>query len=172
MSQPLSCHGDMCKIVIWIDNYFSDRATWHYSDIKMSMMASKITGVWIVCTIVCSGADQRKYQSSASLAFVRGIHWWPVDCPHKGPVIWKMFPFDYVIMIEGQEPLCEMYPRVSNAIQRTIIEYIMMIYYLTIESIIMSLDIHFTKRRSTWYSGLQWKLEWDIVSEHWKRNMI
>ena len=46
-----------------------------------------------------SDADQRKYQSSASLAFVRGIHWWPVNSPHKRPVTRKMFPFDDVIMI-------------------------------------------------------------------------
>ena len=46
---------------------------------------------------VCSGADQRKHQSSASLAFVRGIHRWPVNSPHKGPVTRKMFPFDDVI---------------------------------------------------------------------------
>ena len=32
------------------------------------------------------------------LAFVREIHHWLVDSPHKGPVTWKMFPFDYVIM--------------------------------------------------------------------------
>ena len=43
-------------------------------------------------------ADQRKHQSSASLAFVRGIHLWPVNSPHKGPVTGKMFPFDVVIM--------------------------------------------------------------------------
>ena len=30
--------------------------------------------------------------------FVRGIHWWPVESPIKGPVTWKMFPFDDVIM--------------------------------------------------------------------------
>ena len=46
-----------------------------------------------------SGADQRKHQSSASLAFVRGIHRWPVNSPHKGPVTRKMFPFDDVIMV-------------------------------------------------------------------------
>ena len=46
-----------------------------------------------------SGADQRKHQSSASLAFVRGIHRWPVNSPHKGPVTRKMFPFDDVIML-------------------------------------------------------------------------
>ena len=40
---------------------------------------------------VCSGADQRKHQSSASLAFVRGIHRSPVNSPHKGPVTRKCF---------------------------------------------------------------------------------
>ena len=45
----------------------------HYSDVIMSMMASQISGVSIVCSIVRSGADQRKHRSSASLAFVRGI---------------------------------------------------------------------------------------------------
>ena len=40
----------------------------------MSAMAPHITGVAIVYSAVCSGADQRKHQSSALLAFVRGIH--------------------------------------------------------------------------------------------------
>ena len=70
----------------------------HYSDVIMSAMASQITGVPIVCSTVCSGADQRKHQSSASLAFVWGIHRWPVNSPHKGQVTQKMFPFDDVIM--------------------------------------------------------------------------
>ena len=39
----------------------------------MSVVASQNTGVSIVSSAICSGADQRKYQSSASLAFVRGI---------------------------------------------------------------------------------------------------
>ena len=47
---------------------------------------------------VYSGADQRKYQSSSSLAFVRGIHRGAVNSPHKWPVTWKMFPFGDVIM--------------------------------------------------------------------------
>ena len=62
----------------------------------MSAMASQITGVAIVCSTVCS--SQRKHQSSASLAFVRGIHRWPVASSHKGPVTRKMFPFDDVIV--------------------------------------------------------------------------
>ena len=45
-----------------------------------------------------SDADQRKHQSSASLAFVRRIHRGPVNFPHKWPVTRKMFPFDDVIM--------------------------------------------------------------------------
>ena len=45
-----------------------------------------------------SSADQRKHQGSASLAFVRGIHRWPVNSPHKWPVTRKMLPFDDVIM--------------------------------------------------------------------------
>ena len=48
-----------------------------------------------------SGSDQRKYQSSVSLAFVRGFHRWPVNSPHKGPVTRKIFPFDDVIMNFG-----------------------------------------------------------------------
>ena len=52
----------------------------------MSAKASQITGVMIIYSTFCSGADQRKHQSSASLAFVRGIHQWPVNSPHKGPV--------------------------------------------------------------------------------------
>ena len=63
----------------------------------MGTMASQITSLPIVYLPVYSGADQRKHQSSASLAFVPGIHRWPVFSPHKGPVK-KMFPFDDVIM--------------------------------------------------------------------------
>ena len=58
----------------------------------MGAMASQITSVPIVCSAVCSGADQRKQQSPASLAFVRGIHRWPMNSPHKGPATRKMFP--------------------------------------------------------------------------------
>ena len=52
----------------------------------------------IVYSIVYSSADQRKHQSSASLALVWGIRRWPVNSPCKGPVTRKMFPFDDVIM--------------------------------------------------------------------------
>ena len=64
----------------------------------MGAVASEITSLTIVYSTVYSGADQRKHQSSASLAFVRGIHRWPVSSPHKWPVTRKMFPFDDDIM--------------------------------------------------------------------------
>ena len=44
------------------------RRSTHYSDVIMSTMASKITDVSIVDSHICSGADQRKHQSSASQA--------------------------------------------------------------------------------------------------------
>ena len=64
----------------------------------MGPLASQITSLTIVYSTVYSDADQRKHQSSASLAFVQGIHRGPVNSPHKWPVTRKMFPFDDVIM--------------------------------------------------------------------------
>ena len=80
--------GTMVSSIIAVQN----------SDVTRSAMASQITGVSIVNSTVYSGADQSKHQSSASLAFVWGIHRGPVKSPHKGPVTRKMFPFDDVII--------------------------------------------------------------------------
>ena len=74
---------------VWVD---------HYDDVIMGAMASQITSLTIVYSIVYIGTDLRKHQSSASLAFVRGIHRGPVNSPHKGTITRKMFPFDDVIM--------------------------------------------------------------------------
>ena len=71
----------------------------YYNDVIMSATVYKITGVSMVCSAVCSRADLRKHQSSASLAFMRGNHRCPVDSPHKSPVTRKNFPFDDVIMV-------------------------------------------------------------------------
>ena len=46
----------------------------HYIDVTMTMMASQITSLTVVYSMVYSGVDQRKHQSSSPLAFVRGIH--------------------------------------------------------------------------------------------------
>ena len=64
----------------------------------MGAMASQITSLTIVYSTVYSGADQRNHQSSASLAFVQGIHRWPVNSSHRWPVTRKLFSFDDVIM--------------------------------------------------------------------------
>ena len=69
----------------------------------MGAIASVITSPRIVYSAVYSDADQRKHQSSASLAFVQGIHWGPVNSPHKWPVTQNMFPFDDVIMYSIDE---------------------------------------------------------------------
>ena len=74
----------------------------YYSDAIISAMASQITSLTVVYSTVYLSADQRKHQSSASLAFMRGIHRWSVNSSHKGPVTRKMFPFDDLIMICSQ----------------------------------------------------------------------
>ena len=76
----------------------------HYNDVIMSAMVSQITSRTIVYPSVYLGVDQNKHQSSASLVFVKGIHHWPVNSPHKGPVTRKMLPFDDIIMI-SQNPV-------------------------------------------------------------------
>ena len=63
----------------------------HYNGVIMGVMASQITSLTIAYSTVYSGADQRKHQSSASLAFVRRIHQWPANSPHKGPVTRNCF---------------------------------------------------------------------------------
>ena len=79
----------------------------HYNAVIMSAMASQITSLTFVYSSVYSGADQRKHQSSASRAFVRGNHRSPVNSPRKGPVTRKMFPFDDVIMLPKEIRLCD-----------------------------------------------------------------
>ena len=69
----------------------------------MGTVASQFTSLTIVYTTVYSDADQSKHQSSASLAFVWGIHRGPVNSPHKWSVTRKMFPFDDVIMLKPSQ---------------------------------------------------------------------
>ena len=85
--------------------YFVSKIT--LDDVIMGAMASQITNLTIVYSTVYSGSDQRKHQSSASLAFVRGIHRWPVNFPHQWPVTRKMCQFDDVFM--------RWWPRINDA---------------------------------------------------------
>ena len=80
-------------------NEATTKNLWHYSDVIMGAMGSQITSLTINYSTVYSDADQRKHQSSASLALVRVIHRWPVNSLHKWPVTQKMFPFDDVTMV-------------------------------------------------------------------------
>ena len=92
--------------LIWVtswsdltDIFATSNIDLHYDDVIMTMLASQITSLTVVYSIVYSGVNQRKHQSSASLAFVREIHRGPMNFPHKWPVTRKMFPFDDVIMV-------------------------------------------------------------------------
>ena len=87
------------------DQRFIKSIIHHYGDVIMDAIASQITSLTIVYSIVYSDADQRKHQSSASLAFVRWIHRGPVNSPHKWPVTRKMFPFYDVIMLSVNKML-------------------------------------------------------------------
>ena len=64
----------------------------HYHEVTMGAIASEITSLTIVYSIVYSDADQRKHQSSASLAFL------PDEFPAQMASYAGMFPFDDLIM--------------------------------------------------------------------------
>ena len=75
----------------------------HYNDVIMSAMASQITSFTIVYSTVYSGTDQRKHQSSASLAFVRGIHrspwnYLPETCLQNGRLISRRYTWYYIAL--------------------------------------------------------------------------
>ena len=93
LNQCISKYG----YVLAIQDYSDFSIGRHYTDVTIGAMSSQITSLTIVYSIVYSGADHRKHQSSASLAFVRGIHRWPANSPQKWPVTRKLFPFDDVI---------------------------------------------------------------------------
>ena len=93
---------DVNPVYIWNPKYVTpvsvdvyDASHLHYIDVIINAMASQIFGVSIVCSTVCSDADQRKHQSSASLVFVKGIHRWPVDFPHKQAVTRRLMTFSW-----------------------------------------------------------------------------
>ena len=75
----------------------------HYIDVIMTTMASQITRLAVVYSTVYSDADQRKHQSSVSLAFVWEIHrdrWIPRTkghlrgkCFHLMTSSWENMPY-------------------------------------------------------------------------------
>ena len=100
----------------------------HYGDVIMGAIGSQITSLTIVYSTVYSDAEQRKHQSSASLAFVRGIPRFPVNSPHKWPVTRKMFPFDDIIMTG---------------------------YYFTVNNLVKSLQYGAVTSNGSWCMGIK-----------------
>ena len=127
--------------------YWTDRTVlgvWHYNDVIMDAMTSQITSPTVVYSPAYSGTDQRKYKSPASLAFVRGIHRWPVNSLHKWPVTRKMFPFDDVIM------------RRQDAYVRSHFNAIVKMNYTLLSCQLLSLKISygFSTQASDWTLGV------------------
>ena len=87
---------DSNLVIVFFNSSYS--VPLHCNDVIMGAIASQITSLTIVYSTDYSDADQRKHQSFASLAFVRGIRRGPANSPHKWPVTRKMLPFDDVIM--------------------------------------------------------------------------
>ena len=91
-------YSGITRLMSWLDMPGFFMPSTHYCDVTMATMASQITSLTIVYSTVYSDADQRKHQSSPSLAFVWRIHRWPVNSPHKWPITRKIFPIDDVFM--------------------------------------------------------------------------
>ena len=72
----------------WISNYIYSRM-WYEISYPFPDLNSCTVEVWVWIS---------KFNPFSSLAFVRGIHRWPVNSPHEGTVTRKMFPFDEVII--------------------------------------------------------------------------
>ena len=73
MTLPDQCSGIRLPVVS-VNYRHTGCLVDHYNDVIMGAIASQITSLTIVYSTVYSGTDESKHQSSASLAFVRGIH--------------------------------------------------------------------------------------------------
>ena len=102
-NDTLSLHGFMHRQfynvnIQNVSRYVPPMRDIHYRGVIMSTMRAQITSLMLVYSTVYPGAGQRKHQSPALLAFVRGIHRWPGNFSCKGPVKRKIFQFDDVII--------------------------------------------------------------------------
>ena len=90
---------DHALIITWYDNEIRSNEWWGKS---LQWRHKEHDGVSnplrLDCLLKHLFRCTSKYQSAAWLAFVRGIHRWPVESPHKGPVTQTIFPFNDVIV--------------------------------------------------------------------------
>ena len=155
----------------------------------MSAMSSQINSLTVVYSIVYLSADQRKHQSSALLAFVRGIHRWPVNPPHKGPVtrkkvsIWwrhhakRTVPNDCYLVVQSTFILSEHYhPQTITTYQKAHIfalhvlhvVFMILILYLNLDTTTPVGECHYRFAPTCTQGGsLQWRHNGrDGVSNH------
>ena len=86
---------------IWSTGY---AAGYHYDDVTWTSWVSNHRSFHCLFNSLC-GPTSKKHQSPRYWPFVRGIHRWPVNSPHRGPVTHKKLPFDDVTMtMQGSSP--------------------------------------------------------------------
>ena len=95
------------------ETFSTDDVTWrhvigpNYSDISWVSWRLKSMATRLFIQHMFS-LWQKKYQSLCYWSFVRGIHRWSVDSPHKGPVtyMYEALPFHNAIMSFGSDNPC------------------------------------------------------------------
>ena len=85
----------------------------HYNNVIMGAIVCQITSVTIVYSTVYSGTDQRKYQNSASLAFVRGFHRWRASNTENVSIWWRHHGR---YRVYPDDPYCSEWPNVSGSL--------------------------------------------------------
>ena len=115
MMQLFRCGHFPIDLTIYPQGYSMVPVIIMHSDVIVDAMASQITSLRIVCSTVYSGADQRKYHKvPRHWPFVRGIHRWPLNSPHKRTETRKMFPIDDVIVYPTESVVTSRVFKVPN----------------------------------------------------------
>ena len=90
------------KFHLWVHKQWKNNARPSVSSVKTTMfditvMSHERHGISNHWQLHCLLNNLFRGKSQENIKFLcywpleRGIHWWPVDSPHKGPVTWKMF---------------------------------------------------------------------------------
>ena len=81
----------------------------HYSDIRWELLHLQPLATWLLAQQLVQANNKEVMLAPHYWPFVRGIHWWPVDSPHKGPVMWKALPCHDVFMSDHHSNLSFFY---------------------------------------------------------------